>query len=946
MFWPIKQPLSLKSLCCRTKDKAPAIRRRPVIEPLEERLLLSTTLFLDFGAGVGMGNNFDTTAAAYRDIFGANSGTNLTDDGLAGSATLRFAPLSYDFNLDGMTSNADITALANAVLPLAQRALEPFDIDIVLGSAANLAAAATAVAANAGDATGEFDAYVFVMTVTSDEFDGTDGGPFISVGNQTNLFGEAAVIDLGAQTGNNTDEAALTFSDTVFGSTTGAQGTAAFNANLAQRLAYTAVHEAFHTFSYLHTPDESNSNPQASADQRLLASGDVVRRGSVTREDPFIVTRYDLQHLGAAVPEPNNYLLAANDGDIGLRDDNGNGNPDLAYATGTGANDVIGLTAAGGGIVNVAVNPFNNQARTTAIGAGEAYTIDLANDTDGTILVDASINADEVRLAAAIAATFRLRGGEGADGSVSATADQDLLTLQSGGLSGTYTPGGAEAGTVTYAGGATITFSEFEDVEANGIGILVNPLTLSAAILDEGDTLNLSGSFVNIDTLDTHRVVISWGDGSANTVLSLAAGLRNFAASHLCRDDSPSGTAADGYAISVTVTDQDDGTGTAGANITVNNVNPVIQAFASDATFADKGEESGPVNVSGSFIDVGVLDTHSAVVDWGDGTVETLALVQGAGSGTVHGSHAYAAGGVYTITLTLTDDDTGSHQTSTLAVITGVGLNNGILYVIGSAADDKALIYQTGDDDDEEGNGRGIIKVHASFIDEPFREFDADEVESIISYLCEGDDHLAIAGNVKTPAIIHGDAGNDLLLGGGGPAVLLGGAGNDILIGQSGRDILIGGTGGDLLVGGPGDDVLIGGSTTFDHDQDGALSSARGLWNDPVASYVARAAAVDAFLTVVDDGHADKLIGSSGRDLFYAGSGDATDRKPHELDGAALPLMAMMTAGATQDVPAPAIDWTAKGWSAGELATSPRAGAGLADFAVFTARALATRRGV
>lgn len=998
---------------------------RPLFEPLEGRILLSTTVFLDFGAAVGVGNFFDTTPAAYRDIFGANTGTDLTDNGPAAGDTLRLAPLGYDFDLDAAIDNNDLIALANAVLPLAQRALEPFDIDLAIGNATGLADAVTAVGANAGDATGEFDSYVFVMVATSDF--GVGGGPFLpAVG--AGLFGEAALTDLAGQVGNTVDEAALTFADNVFNSTTGVAGTAAFNANLAQRLAYTAIHEAFHTFSYVHTPDESSSVPRASADQRLLASGDVIRLGSQTREDPFMVTRYDLQHLGATVPEPNNYLLAANDADIGLRDDDANGTPDLAYVSGTGANDVIGLTDAGGGVVGVAVNPFNNQARTTAIGAGESYSIDLASDTDGTILVDAGVNADEVQLAATIAATFRLRGGEGADSNVSATADQDLLTLQSGGLSGTYTPGGDEAGSVTYVGGAALTFSEFEDVEANGIPIDVNPLTLSSATLDEGDTLDLSGSFVNIDTLDGHQVVVSWGDGSDDTMLALAAGVRMFAASHIYRDDNPTGTASDGYVITVTVTDEDDGSGTADANVTVSNVapeitaidfsadeidegdavtvtgtfadpalgvvtesfsgnatwsdgvatalvvnadgtfstsrafpddhpdtgtpfdlftvtieisdddlgtdsevstpltvhnvDPVIQAFESDATFEDKGEEGEPVTVMGDFTDVGVLDTHTAMVDWGDGTVEAVALVQGAGSGTVQGSHAYAAGGIYTVTLTVTDDDTGVHEASTLAVITGVGLNNGVLYAIGSAEDDSVHIHQT---------GRGTIKVHASFIDEPFREFEAAEVDQILSYLCQGDDRLTIAGNVSTPAIVHGDAGNDHLHGGGGPAVLLGGSGDDTLIGQSGRDILIGGTGRDRLVGGRGDDVLIGGSTTFDHGQDASLTSALALWTDTLASYEDRSTALDALLIVLDDGEEDKLTGAAGDDLFYAGPGDkATDQKGDEVDAEPLALAGPAPL-ASDENPAPSIDWTAGAWSISAPQAAANAAAPWAD---------------
>jgi hypothetical protein len=149
----------LSGLFNRTRRAKPPVRRVPMLEPLEPRLLLSTTLFLDFGAGIGMGNFFDSTPTAVRDVFGSNTGTDLTNNGLPNlTDTVRFAPLNYDFNLDSVIDNSDITALANAVLPLAQRALEPFDIDIVFGSAASLADAVTAVGANAGDAAGEFDA--------------------------------------------------------------------------------------------------------------------------------------------------------------------------------------------------------------------------------------------------------------------------------------------------------------------------------------------------------------------------------------------------------------------------------------------------------------------------------------------------------------------------------------------------------------------------------------------------------------------------------------------------------------------------------------------------------------------------------------------------------------------------------------------------------------------
>ena len=395
-----------------------------------------------------------------------------------------------------------------------------------------------------------------------------------------------------------------------------------------------------------------------------------------------------------------------------------------------------------------------------------------------------------------------------------------------------------------------------------------------------------------------------WSDGVV-TVLSVNGVAGTFSTSRVFLDDHPStGTPFDLFTVTIGIADDDLGSDTeVSGTLRVDNVAPVIGAFASDATFENKGKEGEPVTVTGSFTDIGVLDTHTATVDWGDGTVGAAALVQGAGSGTIQASHAYAAGGIYTVTLTVTDDDTGEHQATTLAVITGVGLNNGVLYVIGSAGDDSAHVQMVGQD---------TIRVHASFIPEPFRDFAAADVDQFISYLCRGDDRLTIAGNVTTPAIVHGDAGNDQLTGGKGPTVLIGGSGDDMLVGQSGANILIGGRGADRVVGGPGEDVLIGGRTTFDHNQDAALAAAVAIWTDPTVAYADRADALAGYLTVIDDGDVDKLTGSAGNDLFYAGVGDkATDVKQAELEGSALALIAppapvMLVAAGD----APLFDWT------------------------------------
>jgi hypothetical protein len=59
------------------------------------------------------------------------------------------------------------------------------------------------------------------------------------------------------------------------------------------------------------------------------------------------------------------------------------------------------------------------------------------------------------------------------------------------------------------------------------------------------------------------------------------------------------------------LTDDDTGTDSNAVSLIVNNVDPVITALASDATFADKAEEGETVTVSGAFTDVVI----SACVD-------------------------------------------------------------------------------------------------------------------------------------------------------------------------------------------------------------------------------------------------------------------------------------------------------------------------------------------
>jgi hypothetical protein len=60
-------------------------------------------------------------------------------------------------------------------------------------------------------------------------------------------------------------------------------------------------------------------------------------------------------------------------------------------------------------------------------------------------------------------------------------------------------------------------------------------------------------------------------------------------------------------------------------------------------------------STSAQFADPDILDTHTAVWQWGDGSTSKGIVNETGGSGAVLGTHTYVAAGVYTVTLTVTD---------------------------------------------------------------------------------------------------------------------------------------------------------------------------------------------------------------------------------------------------------------------------------------------------
>ncbi|MFC1716980.1 PKD domain-containing protein [Candidatus Poribacteria bacterium] len=92
------------------------------------------------------------------------------------------------------------------------------------------------------------------------------------------------------------------------------------------------------------------------------------------------------------------------------------------------------------------------------------------------------------------------------------------------------------------------------------------------------------------------------------------------------------------------------------ASVTVNNVPPTVNAITAPVEPVDIGNQ--PTIVSAAFTDPGTLDTHTAVWDWGNGDQDTV----GNAINPVSGEKTYSTPGVYTVTLTVTDDDGGSGE--------------------------------------------------------------------------------------------------------------------------------------------------------------------------------------------------------------------------------------------------------------------------------------------
>jgi hypothetical protein len=93
------------------------------------------------------------------------------------------------------------------------------------------------------------------------------------------------------------------------------------------------------------------------------------------------------------------------------------------------------------------------------------------------------------------------------------------------------------------------------------------------------------------------------------------------------------------------------------------------------------------VKVAGTFANAS--GAVQARVNWGDGSAGEALRVD---TNALQGNHHYRNGGVFVVTVTLTDASGATVSKTTTAVVRGIGVVNGALYVVGSQKADEISI--------------------------------------------------------------------------------------------------------------------------------------------------------------------------------------------------------------------------------------------------------------
>jgi Concanavalin A-like lectin/glucanases superfamily/HYR domain/PKD domain len=229
-----------------------------------------------------------------------------------------------------------------------------------------------------------------------------------------------------------------------------------------------------------------------------------------------------------------------------------------------------------------------------------------------------------------------------------------FMTVEATGSSGTA---------VTFTATATNTAGSSVAVACNPTSGSVFPLgTTSVTCTAMDDVLQASSTFpVNVVDTTPPSLLLPAGllvdaataNGAVVSFITTGSDLVDGAVSVSCWPSSGSLFPIGSTWVSCSASDRAGNVATGQFSVTVRTTPPVMTGVSGP---------TGPVSVnatatiSATFVDEGHNDVHTAVVDWGDGTVEPCTISESNGSGTANCSHPYSTAGVYTVGVSVTDN--------------------------------------------------------------------------------------------------------------------------------------------------------------------------------------------------------------------------------------------------------------------------------------------------
>src|SRR5262249_32333651 len=148
-------------------------------------------------------------------------------------------------------------------------------------------------------------------------------------------------------------------------------------------------------------------------------------------------------------------------------------------------------------------------------------------------------------------------------------------------------------------------------------------LNLDKTVVNEGDSVTLSGLITDPGILDTFTVRVDWGDGTTSQQTVGAGAPVNFSISHTYADADPTANPFGLMNVQVQVKDKDMtsfGAFQSAGTVVVNNVPPTIAGLAITPSI----NEGDVATLTGNVVDPSPGDTFTMSVDWGDGTVDTF----------------------------------------------------------------------------------------------------------------------------------------------------------------------------------------------------------------------------------------------------------------------------------------------------------------------------------